>query len=428
MKGTTTYGLCGILMLFLCYTPVSAQTTVLIPATKDNTLFENPTGAFSNGSGQYLFFGLTGPNAGNTLRRALVYFDVAANVPTGASITNAELSVSVTRSRSGPLPASIHRLTQDWGEGLSDASGPEGAGTASTNNDATWIHTFYPGSTWNTPGGDFVTAASASTNISGTGSTGIWTGLVGDAQDMLDNPTNNFGWIILGDETAIRGAKRIDGIGTIVPQNRKSEDRDIENLQALPGLSVTYTALPVELAVWSVNHENSQLHFEWSTLSESDNAGFEIQHDSGSGFEKVGFVQGQGESESRVDYNFDLAFETPGIHQFRLKQLDYAGSFSYSSVIEVSIDLPDAIYLSQGYPNPFNPAASFSVGLVQGGPLQVDVYDSLGRHIEQLHNDDVHASELVHLRFDAQGQPSGNYFVFARSNNLVQVQKITLQK
>ena len=427
MKGSTTLWLSAVLTLLLCYSPASAQTTILVTATKDNTLFENATGGLSNGSGDHLFIGLTGGNAGNTLRRALVFFDVAGNVPAGATITNAELSIDVTRSRGGTLPASMHRLTQDWGEGLSDAPGQEGAGALSENNDATWLHTFYPNSTWSTPGGDFNAAASSNANI-GSGA-GTFAGLASDVQDMLDNPANNFGWIILGDEAASRGAKRFDGIGTIIPRNKRTVLSDTEILQALPGLSITYSGLPVELTDWNAKLDNGIVHFSWSTLSESDNSGFEIQRDSGHGFELIGFIQGQGESQTRQDYEFELNIDKPGRHQFRLKQVDFSGGYWMSPVVEITVDLPEAIYLSNGYPNPFNPSVNFDIGLAESGPLQVDVFDSLGRHVKELINTELSASEIVNVRFEADTTiPSGNYFVFARSENLVQIQKVTLQK
>jgi hypothetical protein len=189
---------------------LAAQTTVAIPCDRDNTLYESATGTLSNGRGQCLFSGLTGQPA---RRRALLHFDVAAHVPAGARIIGATLTVSVTRTAIGsPTALEIHRVLANWGEGSSNASGQEGRGTTATTNDATWLHAFYPGTFWSAPGGDFAAAVSCSMPMSlfGPASSPPDAGMIADVQSWLDQPAQNFGWLLKNDELVPYIAYRFD--------------------------------------------------------------------------------------------------------------------------------------------------------------------------------------------------------------------------
>lgn len=182
--------------------------TIVLEADRDNTLFESPTGALSNGSGRYLFVGLPrsrGP------RRALVHFDVEGCVPFGSTVNSVSLSLNVSRTVVGVETIDVHRVLADWGEGSSDAGGAEGRGIASQSGDATWIHTMFSSSNWATAGGDFDLTASASQSVAAAGPYS-WSGagLVTDVQGWLDNPGTNSGWILTGRESGTRSAKRFD--------------------------------------------------------------------------------------------------------------------------------------------------------------------------------------------------------------------------
>ena len=195
--------------IVLALVPVTSDAGLSISAVADNTLYEDGTGGLSNGAGQFMFCGRA-----SGLRRALVRFDVAANVPAGATITNASLGLYMSRTNpaNSLVSLAMHRVTSAWGEGTSDAGDPGGSGAAATPGDATWIHTFSPGSFWTSPGGDFVALTSASTMVQGIGSY-LWSGpqLVADVQDMLDNPATNFGWVSIGDEASpLVNAKRFN--------------------------------------------------------------------------------------------------------------------------------------------------------------------------------------------------------------------------
>ena len=182
-----------------------------IDAFKDNTLYETVDGSLSNGLGAHFFAGKTGAAGSNTSRRGVLAFDIAGNLPAGATISHVTLTLHMSRTIADAEDVELHLLTSDWGEGASDAPGQEGGGDSSQTNDATWIHTFYNNSNWTTSGGDFASTASASTSVNGIGyylwSSGV---MIADVQMWLDNPATNYGWILIGDEVNDRTAKRFD--------------------------------------------------------------------------------------------------------------------------------------------------------------------------------------------------------------------------
>jgi len=185
--------------------------TVTIAASKDNTLYEDNNGAFSNGSGEHFFSGRASGNAYNgAIRRGLIAFESLTAIPAGSFILSAELTLHMSKSVSGALPVSLHKAQADWGESASDAEGPEGGGAAAMPQDATWLHTFFADQFWQTPGGDFVVTPSATTMV-GSVSNYTWTGpgVTSDVREWFINPNSNFGWILIN-ESGNKTAKRFD--------------------------------------------------------------------------------------------------------------------------------------------------------------------------------------------------------------------------
>ena len=216
----------------LCFLSVGgmAQTTVMIGPSKDNTLYQTLDGSLSNGAGPGFFVGTT---AGASIRRGVVAFDIAGNIPSGATISSVTLTLTVGRSTSGPQVVQLRRLLSNWGEGTSVGGGTGGgAGGPSTTGDATWIHTFFNTSFWTTPGGDFSGTISASQTV-GDGGSPLWGStaqMVSDVQGWLNTPSTNYGWLLLGNESTAHTAKRFDSKEGTTP----------------PVLTVTYSTTGVE--------------------------------------------------------------------------------------------------------------------------------------------------------------------------------------
>ena len=192
---------------------VARGDTATLTPSRDNTLYQNAAGTTSNGAGSFVFTGRTAEVEGNAIRRALIFFDIAGNLPGGSTIDSVQLTLNMSRTRltTGRV-TTLHRVQADWGEGTSNASGEEGMGTAAAPGDATWLHTFFSTDLWTTAGGDFVATPSASTSVGGLGSYswGSTAQMVADAQSWLDDPAGNFGWILMGDENESSTAKRFD--------------------------------------------------------------------------------------------------------------------------------------------------------------------------------------------------------------------------
>ncbi len=209
-----------------------------LAAERDNTLYEDDEGTLSNGAGPYLFAGQT-QNAGT--RRAVLAFDVSS-LPEGALITGVTLRLHVSKipPAQGAYDFALHRLSADWGEGASNAGGAGGQGALAQSGDATWIHRFYEEDAasalrWATPGGDFAAAPSAAASVGGVGDV-EWSsaGMVADVQAWVDDPSVNFGWVLIGNEEEPQSAKRFDS-------------RENPNEAVRPVLVVDYVAPGVKL-------------------------------------------------------------------------------------------------------------------------------------------------------------------------------------
>lgn len=205
----------------------SADVVALEPL-KDNTLYQDPTGSLSNGAGSAMFAGRSSQTS-NSIRRALVAFDIAGAIPAGSTIDSVSLALTNSASNTNNDSIALYRVLADWGEGTSVASGGQGGGAPATPGDATWLHRSFNSILWSNPGGDFSAVASAATDVAGPG---VYTwgsaGMVADVQSFLDAPSDNYGWILLGNEAVSGSAKKFS----------TGEEPDVD---ARPRLVVAFT-------------------------------------------------------------------------------------------------------------------------------------------------------------------------------------------
>ncbi|MEE9448852.1 MAG: T9SS type A sorting domain-containing protein, partial [Ignavibacteriaceae bacterium] len=187
--------------------------------------------------------------------------------------------------------------------------------------------------------------------------------------------------------------------------------------------------IPVELIsfVASVNKNNVTL--SWTTATETNNQGFEIQRNSGHNFQAVGFVNGHGTTTEVQEYSFTDVV-TPGSYSYRLKQVDYNGTFSYSDQVEIVV--PDVFTLEQNYPNPFNPSTKINFNLAVDSKVNLKVFDVLGQEVVTLISSNMVAGSH-NVDFNASGLNSGVYFYRMDAagidgNNFTNVKKMILTK
>lgn len=212
---------------------------ITIGAQKDNTLYESDTGDTSNGVGSYFFAGST---MNGDIRRGVIAFDIAGNIPAGSTINSVTLMLNLSRTMTGDETVALHRLLEDWGEGTSNADANEGMGAPATEGDATWIHTFFDTQLWTTAGGSFDSTVSGSTVVGAIGpySWGSTAQMVADVQGWLDDPSSNFGWILIGDEANTMTAKRFDSL-----QNSNAANRPMLTIDYNPPATATATETSV---------------------------------------------------------------------------------------------------------------------------------------------------------------------------------------
>jgi hypothetical protein len=208
-----------------------------ITPSKDNTLYEyDPAeGDLSNALGFHFF---AGENAMGELRRGVVAFDIAGQIPAGSTITSVTLSMNMSQTAlETERVIELHKLLADWGEGTSQATGEEGQGAPATPNDATWRHRFFDTIFWTNEGGDFSTIVSASQSVGPIGQyTWNSTQMVADVQSWLDNPASNLGWLLLGDESTATTTKRFD--------TRESASPPVLTIQYISGPRILPTPRP----------------------------------------------------------------------------------------------------------------------------------------------------------------------------------------
>ncbi|MEO8231037.1 MAG: T9SS type A sorting domain-containing protein [Ignavibacteriota bacterium] len=168
--------------------------------------------------------------------------------------------------------------------------------------------------------------------------------------------------------------------------------------------------LPVELSSFTASYENNVVNLNWITSTETNNQGFDIEKkNQNSEWTKIGFVPGKGSTTEINNYNFVDNSTTAGKISYRLKQIDFNGSFEYSNTIEVDVNPVNEFSLSQNYPNPFNPSTKISYTIPQSTNVKLSVFNTLGEKITELVNKTQDAG-TYDIQFDASGLTSGIYF------------------
>lgn len=198
------------------------------------------------------------------------------------------------------------------------------------------------------------------------------------------------------------------------------------------GMDTTWSLIPVELTSFTGSSVDLNVKLSWSTATELNNNGFEIQRKSGNEFVTIGFVKGNGTTTSSHDYSFVDRQLTPSKYSYRLKQLDYNGKYEYSAVIDVQVVLGLKFALMQNYPNPFNPETSIKYSIPQDGKVSVRVYNVTGKEIMTLVDQDMLAGsyEVKWNGTDNSGSTvsAGVYFVKLSSGRFVETKKVMFLK
>ncbi|MBN8707268.1 MAG: VCBS repeat-containing protein [Bacteroidetes bacterium] len=206
------------------------------------------------------------------------------------------------------------------------------------------------------------------------------------------------------------------------------------------------SALPVELESFTGMATSGKVHLKWETVTETNNAGFEIQKLNRSedpelasgaddrsqkkGWETIGFVTGKGTTTEKQSYTF--SYPSPVTRHlspafYRLRQIDLNGKESFSKVIEVQQEKPNEFSLSQNYPNPFNPHTTIPYSVAVTGKVKIVLFDILGRQVKTLLNE-IKETGYYDLQVTTTGLASGVYYYKMEAGSFNAIKKMTILK
>lgn len=211
------------------------------------------------------------------------------------------------------------------------------------------------------------------------------------------------------------------------------------NGEDTPPATFVFTQLnPAELASFDGAMQSDRVVLNWSTVSQTNNAGWRVMRSvDGETFEAVGnFVQGAGTADALMNYSFEDK-NLPGVEKvfYRLEQVDLDGSISQSNVIEVLLGarmpLPTEFAVNV-YPNPFNPSTTISYELPESAPVSVVIYDVLGQQVRHLISQ-FNSAGRYSVQWDARdnqgrGVASGVYIAKVDAGTTTLSQKMLLLK
>ncbi len=176
----------------------------------------------------------------------------------------------------------------------------------------------------------------------------------------------------------------------------------------LDSVYVENSVVPVELTSFIASVSGNNVTLNWSTATETNNQGFEIQRSNGGEYQVVGYVAGHGTTVEPQTYSFTDQNVGAGKYQYRLRQIDYDGKFEYSSVVEVEVFGPKEFSLGQNYPNPFNPSTTIDFTLASDSRVTIKIFDVLGQEVMTMINGN-YAAGSHKVSFDGSSLNSGVY-------------------
>ncbi len=210
---------------------------------------------------------------------------------------------------------------------------------------------------------------------------------------------------------------------------------------------MTFAIVPVELTSFTATATQNSASLNWQTATEINNSGFEIERKQvgspqssvgNQDWRVIGFVPGFGTTTEPKTYSFTDENLPAGKYQYRLKQIDFDGSFEYSNTVEVEISSPTEFTLEQNYPNPFNPSTKIkytiptvTLSLSKGDVyVTLKVYDVLGNEIATLVNEQQQPGtyEVEFNVGQAISLSSGVYYYQLRVGGFVETKKMILVK
>ncbi|MBK7868621.1 MAG: hypothetical protein IPJ75_17405 [Ignavibacteriales bacterium] len=178
---------------------------------------------------------------------------------------------------------------------------------------------------------------------------------------------------------------------------------------------------PVELSAFSAIPLGNKVTLQWTTETETNNMGFEIERRFKNGdWKKIGFSKGHGTATQKIYYTFDdLTLSEQGFIYYRLKQIDYNGDFHYSKEVEVIYgEIPENYAIQQNYPNPFNPSTKVTFSLPEENRVVIKVFNAMGEQVKEIDRG-VLSHGYFEQDFEMGNESSGMYFCQVLCTNTI---------
>lgn len=182
--------------------------------------------------------------------------------------------------------------------------------------------------------------------------------------------------------------------------------------------------LPVELVAFEGVSRGNSVLLSWQTASETNNWGFHVEQQTGGTWRSVGYVLGVGTTLEASNYGFEVKNLLPGVHTFRLRQVDFDGTMSMSAAVEVAVEMESAVELMPIAPNPVRGAARVQFATREATVVRVAVYNALGQEVAQLFQGEMQGVQAA--QFDASSVPAGMYLIRLESQLGVQTRFVTV--
>ncbi len=239
----------------------------------------------------------------------------------------------------------------------------------------------------------------------------------------LTNPTANVGPELIAGSftTPLTG-----GANTQIEITYNGDSFNIDNIY-WDNLCIGYV-VPVELSSFNATTSGADVELKWTTSTEINNQGFQVERMNPEGlFEQVGYVAGFGTATEPKSYSFTDTKLDDGDYTYRLKQIDFDGTYTYSEEVNIKVEIPLEYSLEQNYPNPFNPSTTIKYSIPEEGFVKLAVYNMLGEEVSMIVKG-THKAGRYEVNFNASQLSSGVYIYRIETTNFTMSKKLMLMK
>ncbi len=233
----------------------------------------------------------------------------------------------------------------------------------------------------------------------------------------------------------------LDPAGNVIWSNGGSQERVVVfspasgpnsfSTASPAGLTINVlNPVPVELTSFTANVIGANVVLEWTTATETNNSGFGIERSSNGAagnFTEIAFVAGNGNTTEVSRYSYADKNPAVGTYHYRLRQVDFDGTVSYSSVVSSEVSGVEGYILAQNYPNPFNPSTTIRFSIPKESQVSLQVFSMNGELVRTLVNGVKTGGEHL-VEFNAEGLASGVYLYRLTAGQIVLTKKLNLLK